>query len=285
MHTVWKGAISFGLVNVPVKMFSATEEKDITMKTLHKDCGSPINHVKTCRTCNTEIASESILRGYEYEPSKYVTFDKDELDRLMPEANKAIKVLDFVDLHEVDPLFFQKSYYLGPAETGANAYSLLVEALKRSGKIAICNVVIRSRTNLAALRIIDDCIVMETIYYPDEIRPIGQVPNLPSKPMINDKELEMAQLLIQHLSSTFHPEKYKDEYRHQLIDLIEKKITGEEFTVAPAAVQSNVLDLMAALQASIDAAKPIESTVEVVKSTKKKVSKKAIKSSPEESVS
>ncbi|MDF2669053.1 MAG: repair protein [Paenibacillus sp.] len=255
MHTVWKGAISFGLVHVPVKMFSATEDKDISMKYIHKTCGTPLNYVRTCQHCEEKVEWEQIVRGYEYETGRFVLFEKEELDSLS-EASKEIKILDFVDLTEIDPIYFQKTYYLAPNETGTNAYSLLLEAMRQSGKIGISKVSIRSKSSLAAIRVMDDCIVMETIFYPDEIRSIKQVPNLPEKPAVNDKELVMAKMLIEQLSTPFNPEQYKDDYRDKVMRMIEQKVAGEEIRIAPEQPSTNVIDLMAALQASLEAVKP-----------------------------
>lgn len=261
MHTVWKGAISFGLVNVPVKMFSATEDKDIAMKYIHKSCNTPLSYVRKCKTCNAEVEWEDIARGYEYEPGKFVVFDKEELDRLTGEVTKEIKILDFVHLSDIDPIYYQKTYYLSPIETGAHAYNLLLQSMKDTQKIGISQVSIRSKSSLAAIRVIDNCIAMETLFYPDEIRPVSQVPNLPqTETVINEKEMNMAKLLIEQLTTPFEPEKYKDNYRIALLEAIDQKIAGEQINVAPAAQKSNVIDLMSALQASLDVVKPIVAT-------------------------
>ncbi|GAB7054299.1 MULTISPECIES: Ku protein [Paenibacillus] len=257
MHTVWKGAISFGLVHVPVKMFSATEDKDISMRMIHKECSTPLNFVRKCQHCEREVEWSEIVRGYEYEPGSFVLFDKDELESLGGEATKEIKILDFVDLSDIDPIYFQKTYYLSPNETGAGAYNLLLEAMKQTGKIGIAKVSIRSKSSLAAIRIIDRCIAMETIFYPDEIRSVDQVPGLPEQINVNDKELEMAKMLINQLSTEFEPEKYKDDYRAAVMQAIEQKISGQQIRVAPEQRKTNVIDLMAALQASLEAVKPV----------------------------
>ncbi|UVI33557.1 non-homologous end joining protein Ku [Paenibacillus spongiae] len=253
MHTVWKGAISFGLVHVPVKMFSATEDKDISMRLIHRDCGSPVSYVRKCQTCETEIDWDAIIKGYEYEKGHFVLFEKDELEQLTDDATKTIRILDFVDLNEIDPIYFQKTYYLSPDQAGGNAYNLLLEAMRQSGRIGIAKISIRSKSSLAAIRVIDDCLAMETIFYPDEIRPVQQVPGLPESVTVNDKELTMARMLIEQLSTPFEPDKYTDDYRGRLLDLIQHKIAGEEIKVAPEVQRTNVLDLMAALQASLEA--------------------------------
>ncbi|WP_281884562.1 Ku protein [Paenibacillus sp. YYML68] len=257
MHTVWKGAISFGLVHVPVKMFTATEDKDISMRMIHKVCIMPLNFVRKCQHCDREVEWDEIARGYEYEPGAFVLFEKDELEKLTGEITKEIKILDFVDLTEIDPVYFHKTYYLAPNETGAGAYNLLLQAMKDTGKIGIAKVSIRSKSSLAAIRIIDRCIAMETIYYPDEIRSVDQVPNLPESSSVNEKELEMAKLLINELSTPFEPEKYKDDYRAAMLEAIEQKVAGRQVTVSPEPHRANVIDLMSALQASLEAVKPV----------------------------
>jgi DNA end-binding protein Ku len=255
MHTLWKGAISFGLVNVPVKMFAATEDKDISMRYIHKSCSTPLTYVRKCPTCDKDVEWEEIARGYEYEPGRFVLFEKEEIDRLNGEVNKEIKILDFVHLKEIDPIYFQKTYYLSPGDTGANAYGLLLESLKQTEKIGIAKVSIRSKSSLCCVRVIDRCLVMETIFYPDEVRAISQVPNLPEQVNVNDKELEMAKMLIEQLSTPFEPDKYNDDYRAALMEAIQHKIAGEEVQTAPQAKHTNVIDLMTALQASLEAVK------------------------------
>jgi DNA end-binding protein Ku len=256
VHTVWKGAISFGLVHVPVRMFSATEDKDISMRYLHEVCNTPLSYVRKCQTCDRETEWSEITRGYEYEPGRFVTFTKEELEKLSGEVTKEIKILDFVNLSDIDPIYFQKTYYLSPADTGTSAYSLLLESMKQTGKIGIAKVSIRSKSSLAAIRVIDNCIAMETIFYPDEIRQIVQVPNLPEQTVVDDKELTMAKMLIDQLSTPFEPDKYQDTYRLALQDAIQQKILGKEIKTAPQAPETNIIDLMSALQASLDTIKP-----------------------------
>lgn len=256
MHTVWKGAISFGLVHVPVKMFTATEDKDVHLRMIHKECGTPISNVRTCRHCEKEVVWDDIAKGYEYEKSSFVLFEDNELDAIKPETTRTIQILDFVDLSDIDPIYFQKPYYLSPDQAGAGAYSLLLEAMRQSGKIGIAKVAIRSKSSLAAIRAVDNCICMETMHYPDEIRALAQVPNLPAEPKVNERELAMAKMLIEQLSAPFEPDKYTDDYRVALMDAIQRKIAGEGTVVtAPAAERTNVIDLMAALQASLEASK------------------------------
>ncbi|MCM3629390.1 Ku protein [Paenibacillus glycanilyticus] len=255
MHTVWKGAISFGLVHVPVKMFSATEDKDISLRMIHKTCGSPIAYVRRCPNCDVEAEWDDIIKGYEYEKGRYVLFEKEELEQLAGEKSHTIQILDFVALEEIDPVYFQKTYYLSPDQAGGNAYGLLLQAMSDTGKIGVAKVSIRSKSSLAAIRVIDNCLAMETIFFPDEIRSISQVPGVPESVNVNEKELTMAKLLIEQLSTPFDPSKYTDDYRANMLQAITNKIAGQEIRIAPQQEQTNVLDLMAALQASLDAAK------------------------------
>jgi DNA end-binding protein Ku len=255
MQSIWKGAISFGLVNVPVKMYSATEDNDITMSYIHKLCATRVTNVRTCPACNIAVEYNDLVRAVEYQKNKFVNFEKDEIEQLTGESNNEIKILDFVGLEEIDPIYFQKTYYLSPGDTGLNAYALLMEALKQTGKIGIAQVSIRSKSSLCCIRVIDRCLVMETMFYPDEVRSIAQVPNLPITNDVNIDALEMSNVLIDRLSSPFAPEKYKDEYRAALVEAIQHKIAGEEVQSSPLIQKTNILDLMAELRASLEVVK------------------------------
>ncbi|MFF2154292.1 Ku protein [Paenibacillus chitinolyticus] len=251
MQTIWKGAISFGLVNVPVKMYTATQDNDIPMKMLHKEYNVPIHYTRTCPKCESEVNWSEIVKGYEYEPGHFVTFDKKELEGLASEKSREIRILDFVHLEEIDPIYFQKTYYLAPDEAGTHAYNLLVSALEKTEKIGIANVTIRSKSSLAAIRVIDGVLSMVTMWYAEEIRPKEQIPNLPEETEADERELEMAKMLIEQLTGTFNPDKYEDDYRERLLDAIEDKVEGKEVKLAPEEKKSNVIDLMDALQASL----------------------------------
>lgn len=222
------------------------------MRYLHKACGTPLSYVKKCPSCETEVPYEDITKGYEYDKGRFVLFEKEELDALSEDSSREIEILDFVDLQDIDPVYFQKTYYLAPGDTGSNAYQLLLEALKQTGKIGIAKVTLRSKSSLAALRVVNRCIAMETIFFPDEIRAIEQVPNLPQKTEVKEQELKMAKMLIDQLSAEFEPEKYQNDYRHRLLEQIEHKISGEEIKIAPVKEESNIIDLMTALQASLE---------------------------------
>ena len=252
MHTMWKGSISFGLVNIPIKMFTATEEKDIRFRYLHKECNTPLKYKKVCPTCDKEVSESDIVRGFEYETGHFIIMEERDLEALKSEVDtKAIDILDFVNLSEIDPIYFDKSYYLSPQDTGNKAYNLLRKAMNDTGKIAIAKMTIRNKQTLAALRVFENVLVLETIFYPDEVRPVQQVPGLPEGVEVNEKELTIATQLIENLSAPFAPEKYKDDYRAALRELIDKKIAGQEIEVAPEVPHKNVIDLMEALQASL----------------------------------
>lgn len=258
MHTMWKGSISFGLVSIPIKLHAATEDKDIKLRSLHKKCHSPIKYEKVCPVCEEEVKNEDIVKAYEYTKGKFVVLEDEDLKHLQKEnEDKAVEIIDFVKMDQIDPVYFDKSYYMSPNEGGAKAYSLLRKALKETEKVGLAKIMIRSKEQMAVVRVFENTLVMETIHYPDEVRNAADVPNVPDEDKVTDKELDTAILLIDQLTSEFDPKKYKDEYRTALSELIESKRTGKE-TVAPAAKENvtNVTDLMAALQASIDRTKP-----------------------------
>ncbi|MCH6267471.1 MULTISPECIES: Ku protein [Neobacillus] len=258
MHTMWKGSISFGLVNIPIKLHTATEDKDIKLRTLHKKCHAPIKYEKVCTVCEEEVKPEEIVRAYEYTKGKFVVLDEEDLEKLRKEnEEKAVEIIDFVKIEEIDPIYFERSYYMSPNEGGGKAYSLLRKALEESQKVGIAKIVIRSKEQLAVIRVYENTLVMETIHYPDEVRKAADVPNVPSEDKVTKKELDTAILLIDQLTSAFEPEKYTDEYRTALLELIESKRQGKDtVTAATKEVATNVTDLMAALQASIDRTKP-----------------------------
>ncbi|MFZ7131911.1 MAG: Ku protein [Eubacteriales bacterium] len=252
MHTMWKGSISFGLVNIPIKMFAATEDKDIKFRYLHKECNTPIKYEKICPTCNKEIGQNDIIKGYEYEPGHFVILTDEDFKSIENEdSHKSVEILDFVDLSEIDPIYFDKSYYLSPQETGEKAYSLLRKAMKDTGKIAIAKMKLRNKQSLSALRVINNVLLVETIFYPDEVRDMKEVPNISEEKKVEGKELDIAKQLIDSLSAPFDPEKYKDNYRQDMMDLIQKKIQGKEIKVTTPHQENNIIDLMEALQASL----------------------------------
>lgn len=255
MHTVWKGSISFGLINIPIKMFTATEDKDIRFKYLHKECHTPVKYKKTCPVCNKDVQPEDIVRGYEYEPGKFVILTDEDFADIEVKAEKTVEILDFVRLEEVDPIYFDKTYFLGPQETGAKAYTLLREALSQKDRIAVAKITIRDRESLAVIRVYNKVLVLETIFYPDEVRDSAQVPGVPENLQTTEAELDMAIQLIENLTTVFEAAKYVDTYRERLVQKINSKVEGKEFVVRKEAEKDNVISLMEALKQSIQMSK------------------------------
>ncbi|KON69676.1 DNA repair protein [Peribacillus butanolivorans] len=259
MHTIWKGSISFGLVNIPIKLHAATEDKDISLRTLHKECHSPIKYEKVCPVCQKEVGKEDIVRAFEYTKGKFVVLEDSELEELKKQnEEKSVEIMDFVKIEEIDPIYFNRSYFMSPNDGGIKAYSLLRQALKESNKVGLAKIIIRSKEQMAVIRVVDNTLLMETIHYPDEVRSAADVPNIPANDTIVKKEIDTAILLIDQLTTIFDPTKYNDDYRTALLELIESKKTGQKTITAKTkeTVPNNVTDLMEALQASIDRTKP-----------------------------
>ena len=254
MHTMWKGSIQFGLVNIPIKMHAATEDKDVSFRSLHHKCYTPIKYEKVCPVCEEKVGKDDLVKGYETTNGDFIVLKEEELKELKREVeDRAVEIIDFIHIDEIDPIYFNRSYYLGPNEGGKKAYALLREALLETKKVGLAKIMIRSKEQLAVLRVYNNTLLMETLHYPDEIRNAKDVPNVPEKEKVVKKELDTAKLLIDQLTTPFEPEKYVDEYREKLLALIEAKKEGKEVVSAKKpAKKDNVTDLMEALQASID---------------------------------
>jgi DNA end-binding protein Ku len=253
-RAMWKGAISFGLVTIPVSVYPATEEKTLRFNQLHDDDGGRIRMKRVCSVDGEEVGYEHIVKGYEYEKDRYVILTDDDFEAIPVESSRAIDIQQFVDLEEIDPMMYKKSYYLVPEETGAKAYALLREALNRSGKVGVAKVSFRDKEHLAALRFRDDAFVLETMYWPDEIRE-ADFGGVDVSMKVRPNELDMAQTLIDNLSADWDPGEFKDEYREAMLRIVEAKINGEEIEVVEAEPTAKVVDLMQALKASVAAAK------------------------------
>jgi DNA end-binding protein Ku len=251
---MWKGAISFGLVTIPVSVYPATEEKTLRFNQLHDDDGGRIRMKRVCSVDGEEVGYEHIVKGYEYEKDRYVILTDDDFEAIPVESSRAIDIQQFVDLEEIDPMLYKKSYYLVPEETGAKAYALLREALNRSGKVGVAKVSFRDKEHLAALRFRDDAFILETMYWPDEIRE-ADFGGVDVSMKVRPNELDMAQTLIDNLSADWDPGEFKDEYREAMLRIVEAKINGEEIEVVEAEPTAKVVDLMEALKASVAAAK------------------------------
>ena len=253
-RSMWKGAISFGLVTIPVSVFPATEEKSLRFNQLHDADMGRVRQKRVCEIDGEEVTYEHIVKGYEYEKDHYVVITDDDLDKVPVASSRAIDIVQFVDLEDIDPIMYKKTYYLIPEETGAKAYALLREAMSQVNKVGIAKVSFRDKEHLSALRFKDDAFVLETMYWPDEIRE-ADFSGVDVDAKVRDQELDMAKTLIENLTAEWHPDEYADEYREALLKIVEAKIAGEEIEVVEAEPTAKVVDLMAALKASVDAAK------------------------------
>jgi DNA end-binding protein Ku len=256
---MWSGAISFGLVNVPVKLYSAVSRKTVRFHQLNGKTGTRIAQKRVDASTGEEVPYEDIVKGYELTKERYVVITPDELETLDPEKSRTIDIEDFVDLADIDPVYYDHPYYLVPDKGATKAYGLLLNAMEESGKVAVARVVLRSKEHLVAIRPAPgNVLTMETMLFADEVVPPEELDELPEAKDLkaSERELTMAQQLIDSLSSDFEPQKYRDEYREKVLELIERKAAGEEIAVQPEAPEpKKVPDLMAALEASLAAVK------------------------------
>src|SRR5919109_3234420 len=257
-RSMWSGAICFGLVNVPINLYSAVSRKTVRFNQLNAETGNRIQQKRVDPETGEEVPYEQIVKGFELTKDRYVVITPDELDALEPERTRTIQIEDFVDLVDIDPIYYDHPYYLVPDKGAAKAYGLLLNAMDASEKVAIARVVLRSKEQLVAIRPAGELLMMETMIFHDEVVPHDDLDDLPdSKDLkVSDREVKMAQQLIDSLSGDFEPEKYHDEYREKVLELIEKKASGAEIAVQPEApAPAKVPDLMAALEASLAAVK------------------------------
>ncbi len=278
-RAIWSGTISFGLLNVPVRMFSAVARRNIALREIRESDSARIKHRRVAEGTDEEVPYENIVKAYELSPGQYVPLSKDEMAALAPEKTRAIDVQDFVDIEEIDPMYFDSPYYLGPADGAEKAYSLLASAMESSGKAAIARFVFRNKEHLSAIRASDGVLTLTTMRFHDEVVPPGDLDDaLPDKkPKVAKKERQMAEQLIDSLSTEFEPDSYRDEYREQLLSLIEQKAEGKEIVApeAEAPKATKAPDLMAALEESIAAVKDKGSAAGKSKPTKSKPAKKS----------
>jgi DNA end-binding protein Ku len=287
MRAIWKGAVSFGLVSVPVKLYSATESKDISFRQVHAKDGGRIKYQRICSIDGEEVAYADIAKGYETEDGEMVILDDSDMAELPATSSREISVEKFVPSEQIDPMLFEKSYYLEPEKTGAKPYALLRQALVEADRMALVTVSLRNRMSLAVLRVRDDVIVMQTMMWPDEIRgaDFASVDTSDAKPA----EVKMAKMLVETLAGDFEPDEYEDDYREAVEALVKTKIEGGEIKAAPQPRKSSgeVVDLLAALQRSVDAARsargedqPKPAKRAATKKTASKAAKKSAKKAP-----
>lgn len=279
-RAIWTGSISFGLLNVPVKLYSAVSSRSISFRELREDDHSRVRHKRVAEEDGEEVPYEKIVKGYEIAPEQYVIMSKGELEEMAPKKTKAIQIEDFVDLDEIDPIYFDRPYYLGPQLGAERAYALLVEAMREQRKVAVARFVMRNKESLAAIRATGDVLTLATMRFADEVVPPEQLEGLLGEETDvepNKKEVEMAKALIDSLANDFDPSAYKDEYRDELIALIERKARGEDVVSVDSETPkpTKAPDLMAALEESLAAVKGEELGGEAKSKSKKSDSAKS----------
>ena len=258
-RAIWSGSISFGLVNIPIKLYNAVSRKNVSFHQIDARTNARVKMQRVSSLDESIVPYEQIVKGYELSPERYIVIEPSELESLDPEASRTVDIEEFVDLADIDPVFYDAAYYVAPVKAAEKPYALLARAMEEEGKVAIARFVMRTKQYLAALRPQDGRLVMSTMVYADEVAPAEEIPELASLDAIDvsDRELTMAKSLIESLATDFEPEKFRDTYRDRVLDLIERKAAGDETVVeAPAAPdESKVVDLMAALEASVKEAR------------------------------
>ena len=254
MRPVWNGSISFGMVNIPVSVYSATRSEKLSFNLLHKKDFGRIGYMKVCKVCGEELAADDIIKGYEYEKGEYVPLTEEDFEKVSVESTKTIDISDFVDQDEIDPMFFETPYYLVPGKNANHAYVLLREALKKSNKLAIAKLSFREREHLAAIKATGRALMLETMYFADEITDPSEL-KLPEKDVkVDEREIKVAVQVVDAMTGHFDPKEYKDTYRDALLDVIEKKVKGVEVkgdTRKRAAATTKVVDIMDKLKQSL----------------------------------
>ncbi len=252
-RALWKGAVSFGMVTIPIKLYTATEEKDIAFNMLHKKDHVRIRLQRYCPDDDQVLDMSEIVKGYEIAPDQYVVMEPDDFDKVPVNTTHTIEITDFVPDEQIDPIYYQKTYFIEPDKVGMKPFALLREVLKDSKLVALAKVTLRQKEQLCTLRVYGDVIALETMFYADEIRSAEDL-DAPDDVIINERELKMAKSLVEMLTGDFEPEKYKDNYRDALLEMIEQKSEGQEIK-RPAPAPGKVTDLMEALRASVEAAR------------------------------
>ena len=252
-RSIWNGVVSFGMVSIPVKLFAATDSKDLPLHLLHRVCNSRLRQMRWCPECQREVEWNEVVRGYEHTKDQYVVLTEEDFEKLPVASKRTIELSAFIGADEIDPVFYEKSYYLEPEETGVKPFVLLMQALKERKQAGIGTIALRHRESLCALRPMDGTLMLETLFHADEIRVAKGTP-LPEV-KVSERELSMASTLMDVLTEPFDPLKYRDEYREGLVNIIEAKLRGLELVEVPAAPPGKIIDLMAALKESVEAAK------------------------------
>jgi DNA end-binding protein Ku len=287
-HSIGSGTISFGLVSIPVKMYTAASSESVSFNQIHPKCGGRIKQQLICPTCNEVVDRASLVKGYEFAKDQYVQFTEDELKTLEAEVSRVIDIEEFIPLDKVDPIYFEKTYYLGPDKGGEKAYRLLADAMKQTGRVALAQYVMRGKENLVLIRPAKEGLMLHTMYYADEVRDFGEV-DKGEDAKVKPGELDLAERLVKELSKNeFQPENYKDQYRERVLQVVEQKVEGKEVTsLAPQAQRTQVIDLMDALKQSLGkrgtgerAAKGAETSAKATKLEKKPAARARQKPEP-----
>ena len=252
-HSIGSGTLSFGLVSIPVKMFTAASSANVSFNLLHEKCGGRIKQQMVCPTCNVTVERSSLVRGYEFAKDQYVRFTDEELKSVEGEASEIIDIAEFVPLEQVDPIYFEKSYYLGPDKGGAKAYRLLCDAMEKTKRVALAKFVMRGKESIVLIRPSQDGLMLHTMYFSDEVRDFGEI-DKGGDASIRAGELDLALKLINELShDSFKPEQYEDEYRGRVLGMAQEKVEGKEITASgPRVERTQVIDLMDALKQSLE---------------------------------
>jgi DNA end-binding protein Ku len=253
-RSIWNGVISFGMVSIPVKLYTATEDKDISFHLLHKECGTRLKQLRWCPKHERPVEWGEIARGYEYSKDEYVQMTDEDFEKLPLPSKQTVELTAFVEAQQIDPIYYQKTYYLEPETKGVKPYALLMKALKEKELTGLAKIAIRNKEQLCALRPMNGTLVIETLYYPDEIREAPSEIDLDDV-KVSPAEMKMAEALIELLQDDFKPEEYKDEYREVLQQVIDAKLDGVEIEAPEVARPAKVTDLMSALKASVAAAR------------------------------
>ncbi|HEV8479622.1 MAG TPA: Ku protein [Candidatus Eisenbacteria bacterium] len=274
-HSIGSGTLSFGLVSIPVRMYTAASSAGVAFNMLHVKCGGRIKQQQTCPTCNEVLDRASLVKGYEFSKDQYVQFTEDELKKLEGEASQSIDIAEFVPLEKVDPIYFEKTYYLGPDKGGDKAYRLLCDAMTKTKRVALAQFVMRGKESLVLIRPAQRGLMLHTMYFADEVRDFSEIEKGESASVKNG-ELELALRLIDELTGdAFQPERYHDDYRQRVLGAVEQKVEGKEVTaVGPQVQRTQVIDLMDALKKSLDS-RTSSSKAEKAETKKKAVAKRA----------
>lgn len=255
MRAIWKGFLGFGLVTIPVRVYAATERKALRLNMLHSVCATPIRYRKWCPTCDREVEPDDISWGYEYEKAHYVILEEKDFEAGKPPKSRTIEITEFVNLEEIDPIYYEKTYYLEAGEGALKAYNLLMEALRQSHRIALARVVLRTKESMACVRVHPEgLLAMETMYFPQEIRSGASLAAKGAVPATDERELQMAMMLVDSMAGPFQPERYADEYTSRMLEVIRSKAEGQEIVVSAQPETAKVVSLMEALKKSVEVA-------------------------------